>query len=172
MTAIVEPIAGRYVRLDIDGAQQRVYVEEAGEGVPLLCLHTAGSDTRQFRDLLNDQSVTDRFRVVTFDLPWHGKSSPPKGWQRRSYRLTAAAYLETVLTMIEALALDRPVVVGCSIGGKLCGPTPHQNIMKDHGNRAAAAAARGRPQGTLPRLPCGVYISRYYYLHVGVLRLH
>ena len=43
-------------------------------------LHTAGSDGRQWRHLLNDTTVTDRFRCVAFDMPWHGKSSPPEGW--------------------------------------------------------------------------------------------
>ena len=36
-----EPIIGRYLPVDIDGATYRVHVEEAGQGVPLLCLHTA-----------------------------------------------------------------------------------------------------------------------------------
>jgi hypothetical protein len=36
-----EPITGRYLRLNIEGVPQRVYVEEAGQGIPLLCLHTA-----------------------------------------------------------------------------------------------------------------------------------
>ena len=39
-----EPIVGRYLSVDIDGATYRVHVEEAGQGVPLLCLHTAGAD--------------------------------------------------------------------------------------------------------------------------------
>ena len=49
-----EPIIGRYLPVDIDGATYRVHVEEAGQGVPLLCLHTAGADSRQYRHVLND----------------------------------------------------------------------------------------------------------------------
>ena len=57
----------------------RVYFEEAGpsDGIPLLCLHTAGSDGRQYRGLLNDPRITKNYRVIVFDMPWHGKSSPP-----------------------------------------------------------------------------------------------
>ena len=44
-----EPIVGRYLAVDIEGASHRVHVEEAGSGVPLLCLHTAGADSRQYR---------------------------------------------------------------------------------------------------------------------------
>ena len=49
MSAKFEPIIGRYMHLDLFGRPHRIYVEEAGEGTPLLCLHTAGSDGRQYR---------------------------------------------------------------------------------------------------------------------------
>ena len=79
--ARIEPVIGRYMHVEIGGREHRVYWEEAGEGIPLLCLHTAGSDGRQWRALLNDKDVTSRFRVIAFDMPWHGKSSPPAGFQ-------------------------------------------------------------------------------------------
>ncbi len=43
MSARFEPIVGRYMHLELSGRAHRVYVEEAGEGTPLLCLHTAGA---------------------------------------------------------------------------------------------------------------------------------
>ena len=49
MSARFDPIIGRYLRLDLGGRPHRLYVEEAGEGIPLLCLHTAGADGRQYR---------------------------------------------------------------------------------------------------------------------------
>ena len=113
-----EPVAGRYLRVDVEGVEHRIYVEEAGEGTPLLCLHTAGSDSRQYRHLLNDPEVLAQCRVIAFDLPWHGKSSPPAGWHDTTYQLTAAQYTAIVLRVIEALELDRPLVTGCSIGGR------------------------------------------------------
>ena len=118
-TVTFEPITGRYLRLDLLGKTHRVYVEEAGSGIPLLCLHTAGSDSRQYRALMNDTRINSRFRVICFDLPWHGKSSPPAGWQEGPYRLTSHDYTEIIRTMAAALALDRPVVMGCSIGGRI-----------------------------------------------------
>jgi pimeloyl-ACP methyl ester carboxylesterase len=114
-----EAITGRYLRLDIEGRPHRVYVEEAGEGPPLLLLHTAGSDGRQWRDLLNDTALTARCRCIAFDMPWHGKSSPPAGWEREEYRLTTARYTGLVMTMARALGLERPLVMGCSIGGRI-----------------------------------------------------
>ena len=103
----------------IDGAEHRVYVEEAGKGIPLLCLHTAGADSRQYRHLLNDTAVTERFRVIAFDLPYHGRSTPPDGWWLKKYRLTTASYLEMIRAVWLTLGLERPVVMGCSMGGAI-----------------------------------------------------
>jgi len=58
MSAQFEPIVGRYMHLDLFGRPHRLYVEEAGKGTPLLCLHTAGSDGRQYRALMNDARIT------------------------------------------------------------------------------------------------------------------
>jgi len=84
MTARFEPIIGRYMHLDLFGRKHRLYVEEAGRGTPLLCLHTAGADGRQYRALMNDERVTERHRVIAFDMPWHGKSSPPQAGTKRN----------------------------------------------------------------------------------------
>lgn len=119
MTVQLEPIVGRYMQVEIGGEANRIYFEEAGEGIPLLCLHTAGADGRQFRGLLNDEKVTSRFRVIAFDMPWHGKSSPPAGWHDREYQLSTALFVEMVLAVADALDLDRPVCMGCSIGGRI-----------------------------------------------------
>ncbi len=119
MKTTFEPITGRYMNLEFQGSPHRIYFEEAGEGIPLLCLHTAGSDGRQYRALLNDTQVTGNFRVVVFDMPWHGKSSPPAGWQEEEYQLTTALYTDLIMTVARALELERPVVMGCSIGGRI-----------------------------------------------------
>jgi pimeloyl-ACP methyl ester carboxylesterase len=79
-----DPITGRYAYLEVSGARNRVYFEEAGEGRPLLCLHTAGADSRQWRHLLCDTEVTGRWRVLAFDMPYHGRSTPPAGWWERN----------------------------------------------------------------------------------------
>ncbi len=130
----IEPVTGRYLRLAIAGRPHRVYFEEAGRGVPLLCLHTAGSDGRQYRHILNDPEVTDRFRVIAFDLPWHGKSSPPRGFEAEVYRLTTDSYVETVMAVMDALGLEGPVVMGCSIGGRAV-----LHLALRHGARFRAA---------------------------------
>ncbi|MBY6140359.1 alpha/beta hydrolase [Leisingera daeponensis] len=115
----IEPITGRYVTVTVGGAPRRIYFEEAGQGRPVLCLHTAGADTRQWRHLLNDAEITAANRLIAFDMPWHGKSLPPEGFETQEYLLTTEAYIETVLAVIDGLGLDRPVLAGCSMGGRI-----------------------------------------------------
>jgi pimeloyl-ACP methyl ester carboxylesterase len=119
MTVQFEPVIGRYLRLDLFGRSHRIYVEEAGQGVPLLCLHTAGSDGRQYRALMNDPEIISNHRVIAFDMPWHGKSSPPVGWHNEEYQLTSHDYTTMILEVSRALELDKPIVMGCSIGGRI-----------------------------------------------------
>jgi pimeloyl-ACP methyl ester carboxylesterase len=119
MQAAVEPIIGRYVNLTIEGRPHRLYFEEAGSGIPLVCLHTAGADGRQYRHLMNDPAVTEHFRVLAFDLPWHGKSTPPAGWHGQEYRLSTDSYIAAIRSFRAALELDKPVLMGCSIGGRI-----------------------------------------------------
>jgi hypothetical protein len=119
MSPQYEPITGRYLNCTLLGEPHRLYVEEAGSGIPLLCLHTASADGRQFRELMNDARVTKDFRVIAFDMPWHGKSSPPAGWQDKDYQLTSRNYVDLIVDVADALALDKPVAMGCSIGGRI-----------------------------------------------------
>jgi len=119
MSIAFEPITGRYATLTLAGRPCRVYIEEAGKGIPLLCLHTAGADSRQFRHLMLDHAITDHYRVIAFDLPWHGKSLPPEGYEDEEYRLTTESYAEAILAVADALELDRPVLMGCSMGGRI-----------------------------------------------------
>ena len=119
----LEPIMGRYVNVDISGQQSRIYFEEStlsgDKAIPVVCLHTAGSDSSQFRHLLVDKEIAANFRMIAFDMPWHGKSLPPAGYQDQEYRLTTELYLDTVDSFIAAIGAKNPVVMGCSMGGRL-----------------------------------------------------
>jgi pimeloyl-ACP methyl ester carboxylesterase len=114
-----EPIVGRYTAVESDGRAHRIFVEEAGRGTPLLCLHTAGADSRQFRHLLNDADVGRRYRIVAFDMPYHGRSNPPDRWWLEKYRLTTKSYIAAIRAVWRALGLEKPVVLGCSMGGAI-----------------------------------------------------
>ena len=119
--ARIDAATGRYVHLDLDGLDYRVYFEEAGSGIPLLLQHTAGAHGSQWRHLMEDRRVTDHFRLIAYDLPYHGKSLPPDGrqWWAEEYRLKRDFLMSVPVTLARALELDRPLFMGCSIGGLL-----------------------------------------------------
>lgn len=117
-----EAAVGRYVHLAIGGLDYRVYFEEAGSGaVGLLLQHTAGADGRQWRHVLEDAALQSKFRMIAYDLPYHGKSVPPVGkrWWREEYRLTRDFLMAVPMALAEALGCHRPVYMGSSIGGHL-----------------------------------------------------
>jgi pimeloyl-ACP methyl ester carboxylesterase len=112
---------GRYIYLQIDDVEYRVYFEETGTGIPLLLQHTAGADGRQWRHLLEDADVQQHFRMIAYDLPYHAKSLPPPSvaWWQEEYRLMRDFFMQVPITLAQELELKRPVFMGCSIGGHL-----------------------------------------------------
>jgi pimeloyl-ACP methyl ester carboxylesterase len=84
-----------------------------------LLQHTAGVDGRQWRHFLEDEEIARDFRLIAYDLPFHGKSLPPSSqhWWAEGYRLTEAFLTDFILGFSRALGLDRPVFLGVSLGG-------------------------------------------------------
>lgn len=112
-------ICGRYVPARASGSGADLYVEEAGEGVPVLCLHTAGADARQYGALLADADLASRCRIVAFDMPFHGRTMPPLDWDGGSYTLDAATYLAWVVAALETVIGEPAILVGCSMGAAI-----------------------------------------------------
>ncbi len=112
---------GRYLHLDLDGFDHRVYYEEAGTGIPMLLQHTAGANSLQYRHLFEAPEITSRFRLIAYDLPYHGKSVPPvqQRWWETEYRLEGGFLRQVPRALAQALELPRPVFMGCSVGGLL-----------------------------------------------------
>lgn len=113
---------GRYVHLELGGIDHRVYYEEAGVGgIPFLLQHTAGCHGTQYRHLFENKAVTDKFHLIAYDLPFHGKSIPPveKEWWREEYKLRGDFLKSVPVSLAKVLDLDRPVFMGCSVGGML-----------------------------------------------------
>lgn len=100
-------ITGRYVT--VNGV--RTYIEEAGEGLPIVCLHAASQDTLMYRHVL--EGLSDEYRVIAVDAPGHAKSLvPPEG---PFTDITQHAEFNEAL--MAELGLDRPAVIGCSFAG-------------------------------------------------------
>jgi pimeloyl-ACP methyl ester carboxylesterase len=116
----VPKVQGGYVPVIVDGVTYQIYYETAGSGRDVLCMHTAGSDGRQFHGLMADQRITDGHRLVAFDLPWHGKSPPPEGAVSGSWRLNTDLYVALIMGFTEAARLTRPIALGASMSGEIC----------------------------------------------------
>lgn len=116
----VRQIEGRYHRLaTAEGGAATVYAESAGSGVPVVFLHTAGADSRQWQALLADVELARRWRLVAFDLPMHGRSMPPDGWDGGPPLLTQATYAAWCAAFLEQVVAAPAVVVGCSMGAAM-----------------------------------------------------
>jgi pimeloyl-ACP methyl ester carboxylesterase len=142
MPARFSRVVGRYVYVPVQGHEYRVYFEEAGQGTPVLFQHTAGSDGRQWRYLLESSELTSRFRFVAHDLPYHGKSLPPlsKAWWRERYSLSQSFLVEFMEAMVGALDMEKPIYVGCSMGGHLA---PDLALLRPGLFRAVVAVEGG-----------------------------
>ncbi|MDQ0691436.1 alpha/beta fold hydrolase [Arthrobacter sp. W4I7] len=127
---------GRYVYVTANGVEARVYYEEAGHGpIPLMLGATAGADSRQYRHLLADPDMQARFTMYAYDLPYHGRSLPPIGerWWEKPYLPTGEYLMNWVVGIADALGLDQPFFMGCSVGGQLA-----LDLAAEHGDRFGA----------------------------------
>jgi pimeloyl-ACP methyl ester carboxylesterase len=97
---------------ELDGAIG--FVEVAGEGTPLLCIHSAGQSGVQWRAVLRELSAQG-FTVIVPDLPGHGRSENSPAGAVTDLRY----YAQWLTTLLERLEVREPMIAGCSIGGKI-----------------------------------------------------
>lgn len=100
------PASGKFV--DIDG--NRIHYVEKGEGRPILFVHGLGAQLHQFRHPLF--SRLDGYRLIALDRPGSGYSVRAAA---ASARVTEQA--RVISRFIEELKLEKPLLVGHSLGG-------------------------------------------------------
>lgn len=101
-------------QLEFDG--RLAFVQEWGpaDGVPILAIHTAGQSGVQYRDAARNLADVG-YRVIVPDMPGHGHSE-----QAPDGPVTDLGdYAEHCIRVLTALDVQDPVVIGCSIGGKI-----------------------------------------------------
>src|SRR3954463_10578222 len=104
------PPRGQFV--DIDG--QRIhYVDLGGSKPPVVMIHGLGGNLLHFGYAMADKLSND-FRVILVDRPGSGYSTRPD-----DAPATLTAQAKTIATLIRRLGLERPLVVGHSLGGAL-----------------------------------------------------
>lgn len=117
----IAQITGKYTTYDdAYSPTSPVYWEESGSGTPLVMLHTAGADSRQYRHQLADVEVAKSWRMFAFDMPGHGRSGMPGGWtEGEEYLLTQQAYLDECARFLEQTVKEPAVIMGCSMGAAM-----------------------------------------------------
>lgn len=150
----LDGLSSRFLDLALDdAAPARLKVTTAGTGRPLLFLHTAGADSRQFLYQLGDPQLAGRYRMIAFDLPGHGGSGLEGefGGVARPWQATGGRYLAWCKAAIEALCPEPPIVVGCSAGAAMALTLAAQEPALLRGAVALEAPfkARGRLTGFL-----------------------
>jgi pimeloyl-ACP methyl ester carboxylesterase len=101
---------GPSTRVRWAGLAGRGHGDGAASGRPLVLLHGLTFDRRMWDPLLD--LLPDSQRAIAFDLPGHG-GSPPLA------EPGLAPVVEAIHEAVSAAGLDRPIVVGHSIGGPL-----------------------------------------------------
>jgi pimeloyl-ACP methyl ester carboxylesterase len=95
----------------IEAKGLRVYYEVYGEGEPLLLLHGGTATSQSWASHL--PAFTEHFRVFVPDSRGHGRTDNPTS--ELDYRTMA----DDVAALINALGLQRPLVLGYSDGGQI-----------------------------------------------------
>jgi pimeloyl-ACP methyl ester carboxylesterase len=117
----IDKVIGKYVHLTVQDVEYRVFYEESGQGIPMICQHGGGGDGLEWRHMLNDSDITSKYRVIVPDLPYHGKSLPPESveWWKQEYQLTKNFLFDFYLELMRVLMFERPVFIGNALGGFL-----------------------------------------------------
>jgi len=100
-------VGAPFTRHMIDGVD--LAVSDEGEGEALVFLHAVGHGGRDFGELR--RRLRGRYRVVTLDWPGQGRSGPD------SKPASADRYADLLETLLDDIRIERPVLIGNSIGG-------------------------------------------------------
>ena len=141
--------ASRYLQI---GPGEVIHVRDEGprDGFPVLLLHGSNASLHTWEPW--GEELRRRYRVVTFDFPGHGLSSPSAS---RDY--SRRAYVAVTERIVARLGLARFAIGGNSMGGGVAWEYAHR-----HPDQVAALIlvdAAGQPQRRGGTLPIGFRIA-------------
>ncbi len=88
-----------------------VMYTDKGEGEVIVFLHGWGCSKEIFEDLASRYS--DKYRVITIDLPGFGESEEPKK------NVDSGFYVNVLQDLLSSINVSKPILVGHSFGGKI-----------------------------------------------------
>lgn len=128
-------------RVTIDGptadlAGLVIGYREAGpaDGIPIVCMHGIGSNSSGYRAQL--AGLSDTFHVFSWDAPGYGVSSQLPWSEPRP-----ESYADALAGFIDALKLDRIIVIGSSFGGVIAAAFAARYPQRVRGAVLSAPAA-------------------------------
>ncbi len=130
---MLEPIIGRYLKL----GGMRIFFDEIGSGIPIVCIHTAGANSLQYREML-PLLAGKGFRAIALDLPGHGRSYLVNDEPFRDMH----PYAQFVWSFVQEVCEEKPVIMGCSLGGDMTLDLVAHHSKKIRGAIAMEGAAR------------------------------
>lgn len=143
--------ASQYLALQ-PGAVIHLRDEGPRNGFPVLLLHGSNASLHSWQPW-TDRLVAAGYRVIRFDFPGHGLSSPVPS---RDY--SAASYVAVTDLVARHLGLDRFAIAGNSMGGGVA-----WRYAAAHPEKVAALVlvdASGQPEPKGTDLPIGFRIAR------------
>jgi 4,5:9,10-diseco-3-hydroxy-5,9,17-trioxoandrosta-1(10),2-diene-4-oate hydrolase len=93
--------------VEVDGV--RIAYARSGQGQTVVCLHAIGHGGRDFEALA--ASIEDKFEVIRLDWPGQGRSGEDR------VPASATRYADLLAGALAALKVERPIIIGNSIGG-------------------------------------------------------
>jgi pimeloyl-ACP methyl ester carboxylesterase len=88
------------------------YYDRRGEGDPVVFIHGSGWDHRQWMPQLT--TLDQEYDVISYDVRGHGQTGGSEQTE-----LTFDTFIEDLRSLIQALGIDNPTLVGLSMGGRI-----------------------------------------------------
>ena len=95
----------------VDAAGVKLYLEEAGQGYPIIFVHEFGSDLRAWQDQVGHFSRS--YRCITFNARGYPPSDVPDDAAMYSWEIA----IDDIAAVMTGLSIERAHLVGLSMGG-------------------------------------------------------
>lgn len=92
-----------------ENREAKLYYKENGQGNPLILLHGASWDMRQWHHQV--EYFSQKYRIITLDARGHGKSSLPPG------EVPPNIFRDDVISLMSHLKIEKATICGLSMGG-------------------------------------------------------
>jgi pimeloyl-ACP methyl ester carboxylesterase len=102
----------RWQEAFVQTSMGRIHHAVAGDGPPLVLLHSNGCSLYEFQSVI--EGLARKYRVYALDLPGQGDSDP------LGRHFTYDIYADAIVAWMDAVGISRAHVAGTSIGGVVC----------------------------------------------------